>query len=118
VTKQPVLTNFPSTIIATAKRRLQASMREFRAGVIRDSLSGYSVLFADVLPQRFLARIDPTRRQRSFGHVPVFWAWLAQILEATLPANAPSACCRRGIRLPICPFPWAEPAATVRDDFG
>lgn len=92
MTKQPVLTNFPSTIIATAKRRLQASMREFRAGVIRDSLSGYSVLFADVLPQRFLARIDPTRRQRSFGHVPVFWAWLAQILEG-------NASCQRALGL-------------------
>ena len=92
MTKQPVLTNFPSTIIASAKRRLQASIREFRASVIRDSLSGYSVLFADVLPRRFLARIDPTQRQRSFGHVPVFWAWLAQILEG-------NASCQRALSL-------------------
>lgn len=92
MTKQPVLTNFPSTIIATAKRRLQASIREFRASAIRDSLSGYSVLFADVLPRRFLACIDPTKRQRSFGHVPVFWAWLAQILEG-------NASCQRALSL-------------------
>jgi hypothetical protein len=92
VTKQPVLTNFPSTIIATAKRRLQASIRKFRASVIRDSLSGYSVLFADVLPRSFFTAIDPTRRQRSFGHVPVFWAWMAQILEG-------NASCQRGLSL-------------------
>ena len=92
VTKQPVLTNFPSTILATAKRRLQASMRELRSSVIRDSLSGYAVLFADVLPQPFLRRIDPTSRQRSFGHVPVFWAWLAQILER-------NASCQRALGL-------------------
>lgn len=92
VTKQPVLTNFPSTIIATARRRLQASIREFRASVIRDSLSGYSVLFANVLPCRFLTGIDPTQRQRSFGHVPVFWAWLAQILEG-------NASCHRALGL-------------------
>ena len=92
MTKQPVLTNFPSTIIATAKRRLQASIREFRASVIRDSLSGYSVLFADVLPRSFFTAIDPTERQRSFGHVPVFWAWMAQILEG-------NASCQRALGL-------------------
>jgi len=25
---------------------------------------------------------DPTCRQRHYGHIPVFWAWLSQILEA------------------------------------
>lgn len=24
---------------------------------------------------------DPTKRQRSFGHIPVTWAWIAQVLE-------------------------------------
>ena len=67
-------------------------MRELRSSVIRDSLSGYAVLFADVLPQPFLRRIDPTSRQRSFGHVPVFWAWLAQILER-------NASCQRALGL-------------------
>ena len=67
-------------------------MRELRSSVIRDSLSGYAVLFSNVLPQRFLRRIDPTSRQRSFGHVPVFWAWLAQILEG-------NASCQRALGL-------------------
>ncbi len=39
-------------------------------------------MFDDILPPEFLASIDPTSRQRHFGHLPVFWAWLAQILEA------------------------------------
>lgn len=39
-------------------------------------------MFEAILPGAFLERIDPTRRQRQFGHLPVFWAWLAQILEA------------------------------------
>lgn len=80
--KQPFLTDFPLTVFATARRRLQAAIRSVAAIVTRSSLSGYSVLFSDVLPPHFLAEIDPTARQRSFGHLPVFWAWLAQILEA------------------------------------
>ena len=80
--KQPFLTDFPLTIFATAKRRLQAAIRNVSAIVTRSSLSGYSVLFSEVLPPHFLAEIDPTARQRSFGHLPVFWAWLAQILDA------------------------------------
>jgi hypothetical protein len=38
-------------------------------------------MFEDVLPSSVLGELDPTRRQRHFGHLPVFWAWLAQILE-------------------------------------
>jgi hypothetical protein len=41
-------------------------------------------MFSCVLPGFFLEEIDPTVRQRHFGHGPVFWAWLAQILETTL----------------------------------
>ncbi|MBX3742513.1 MAG: IS4 family transposase [Akkermansiaceae bacterium] len=43
-----------------------------------------------VLPGDFLESADPTLRQRSFGHIPVFWAWLAQILEA-------NASCQRAV---------------------
>lgn len=61
---------------------MQAAIRNASAIVTRNSLSGYAVLFEDVLPPDFLVGIDPTKRQRAFGHLPVFWAWLAQILEA------------------------------------
>ena len=82
VTNQPTLTGFPRTFFATAKRHLQAAIREERSQVIRQSLCGYALLFSRFLPASFLESIDPTRRQRHFGHIPVFWAWLAQILEA------------------------------------
>jgi Transposase DDE domain len=92
VTKQPFLTDFPLTIFATAKRRLQAAIRQSSAIITRRSLSGYAVLFEDVLSGDFLTSIDPTLRQRSFGHLPVFWAWLAQILEA-------NASCQKAVGL-------------------
>lgn len=80
--QQPVLTHFPSHVFATARRRFQARIRHLRRSLVTGSLSGYSVMFSDVLPGSFLEQIDPTVRQRHFGHLPVFWAWLAQILEA------------------------------------
>lgn len=90
--KQPNLTGFPTTIFATAKRRLQAVVRRARERTLCESLSGYALLFEEVLPPGFMREIDPTKRQRSFGHVPVFWAWLAQILEG-------NASCQRALGL-------------------
>jgi len=77
VKKQPYLTGFPRTVFATAKRRLQARTRTQRAEIQSQSLSGYSVLFDSILPADFMQTIDRTRRQRSFGHLPTFWAWLS-----------------------------------------
>ena len=79
--KQPFLTSFPLVVFATAKRKIQAALCSQRKRVLRESISGYALLFESVLSPDFLEGIDPTRRQRSFGHIPVFWAWLAQILE-------------------------------------
>ena len=81
VKKQPLLTDFPSTVFATAKRRLQAAIRQSKALLLRRSLSGYAVIFEDWISSDFLESIDPTQRQRNFGHIPLFWAWMAQILE-------------------------------------
>lgn len=80
--KQPLLTRFPSTVFATAKRRLQAAIQRSRELVTGRSLSGYALMFGEVLPSESLARADRTQRQRCFGNIPTFWGWLAQILEA------------------------------------
>lgn len=60
---------------------MQAAIRGQRALSVRRSLCGYALMFSRVLPAAFLEGIDPTKRQRHFGHIPVFWAWLAQILD-------------------------------------
>jgi hypothetical protein len=41
VTKQPVLTGFPHTVFATAKRRAQAAIQAVRKRVSNDAISGY-----------------------------------------------------------------------------
>ena len=45
VTKQPLLTDFASTIFATSKRRLQAQLRSTRDSLLGLHLDGYSQLF-------------------------------------------------------------------------
>jgi len=82
VNKQPLLTDFPRTAFANSQRSHQAVIRRKRHELTTLSPSGYGVMFEDVIPTSFLASIDQTCRQRHFGHVPVLWAWLSQILEA------------------------------------
>ena len=87
---QPLLTDFPSTTFATSKRVQQAAIRRKRREMIAESPSGYGVIFGDVLPPQTLAEFDPTCRQRQFGHVPMLWAWTAQILDG-------NEACSRGL---------------------
>ena len=78
---EPFLAGFSKQLYGKTKRGLQAAMQKLRVSALRDSLSGYAQLFDDVLPAEFLAAADPTLRNRHFGHRPVFWAWVGQILE-------------------------------------
>lgn len=102
--KQPILTDFPHTVFATAKRRAQAAIQTLRGKLIKDKLSGYAVLFQDVLPGDFLEAHSPGRRRRHFPATMVFWAWLAQILEGNASCNKAlslvQAWCR-ALRLPV-----------------
>ena len=79
--KQPYLTDFPLHIFGLIQRKKQAAIRVAREKITRDSLSGYAVLFEHILGSDFLSKIDQTKRQRSYGNIPIFWAWLAQILD-------------------------------------
>ena len=90
--KQPYLTSFPKHILATAKRKKQAAIAKIRTQLQRSSLSGYAVLFSEVLSSDFLDGIDATQRKRLYGNIPIFWAWLAQILEQ-------NSSCSRGLGL-------------------
>ena len=114
VTKQPLLTGFPSTVFASAKRRLQAALRGSCALIRSRSLAGYAVLFEDVLPGAFLQGIDPICRQRSFGHLPVFWAWLAQILEANASCQKAVGLLQSWCRACALPVPSSSTASYCR----
>lgn len=105
VKQQPVLTHFPSHVLATSRRRHQAAIRLQRRTLATQSHSGYGVMFEDVLPSSVLCELDPTRRQRHFGHLPGFWAWLAQILEGNASCSKAlgfiqSWCAARGLPVP------------------
>lgn len=108
---QPLLTRFPSTIFATARRRLQAAVRRIRQQTLQQSLCGYALLFESFLPGAFLEQIDPTQRQRQFGHIPVFWAWLAQILEANASCSKALGLLQSWYRASELPVPAGDTGA-------
>ena len=114
MTKQPVLTGFPHSVFATAKRRAQAAIQAVRKRLIRDSLCGYALIFENILPGSFLAKIDPTTRQRSFGHLPVFWAWLAQLLEANASCTKGLSLIQSWCRVLNLPVPGSDTSAYCR----
>lgn len=72
------------------------------------SLSGYAVMFADVLPAGFLSEIDPTKRNRHFGCLPVFWAWFAQIIEGNASCSKAVAMIQSRHRAHDLPAPSAD----------
>jgi hypothetical protein len=108
VTKQLTLTGFPPTLFANSKRRLQASLRAAREQTIRQSICGYALLFSDALPPHLLEANDPTRRQRHYGHIPVFWAWLSQILEANASCSKALASIQAWYRASSLPVPCGD----------
>lgn len=89
---EPFLAGFSKQLYGKAKRTAQEAIRRIRHCALRNSLSGYSLLFDDALPAEFLREIDQTKRQRHFGAILVFWAWIGQILEK-------NASCSRGLGL-------------------
>ena len=44
-------------------------------------------MFDDVICPQFLKQCDPTIRNRHYGSVPVFWAWVSQILDGNSPCS-------------------------------
>jgi hypothetical protein len=89
---EPFLAGFSRHLYGRAKRSVQEAMQRFRLAALRHCPGGYGLLFDDVLPAEFLCEVDKTKRNRHFGGIPVFWAWVAQILEH-------NASCSRGLSL-------------------
>ena len=111
MTKQPVLSGFPHTVFATAKRRAQAVIQSLRKGLVKDSLCGYAVLFQSVLPGRFLEALKPEGRERHYGHTTVFWAWVAQILETNASCTKAVSFVQAWCRAHKLPVPSSDTSA-------
>ena len=62
VKNNPLLTNFLSSVFAAAVRKSQADIRRACQQLVTQSPSGLGVLFEDVLPSCWRAKIDPTKR--------------------------------------------------------
>ncbi len=114
MTKQPVLTGFPCTIFATAKRRTQASIQSLRRQFSKDKISGYSQIFSPALPVDFLHAHKPEGRDRHFGSLTVFWAWIAQILEGNASCTKAVSFVQAWCRVLKLPVPSKDSSAYCR----
>lgn len=79
---QPFLTGFPTQICGSVKRRMQDVIARKRRMLAESSISTYALQFSHILPADFLHKQSRSVRLRHYCNVVVFWAWLAQILEA------------------------------------
>lgn len=79
---QPFLTGFPTQICGRLRRSLQDAIAAKRKQLTESSIATYALQFSHILPAEFMAGNSLSRRVRHYCNVVVFWAWLAQILEA------------------------------------
>jgi hypothetical protein len=79
--KSPLLTGFPSHILASARRSQQAFLRKERSALSTHCVNDFGLQFAPLLPPSLLAKLSSTRRERHFGNVTTFWAWLSEITD-------------------------------------
>lgn len=79
---QPFLSGFPTQICGSIRRRLQDVIAARRRSLAESSIATYAMQFAHILPAEFLHGLSISKRIRQYCNVVVFWAWLAQILEA------------------------------------
>jgi len=114
VKKQKNLPNFPTTIFATAARKAQAQIRTLKKELTRTTLTGYSSLFSEVLSPSFLDRIDQTTRQRHYGFIPVFWAWVGQIIECNSSCTRSVSLIQSWARTLNLPVPSKDSSAYCR----
>lgn len=79
---QPFLGGFPTQICGRARRRIQDLIAAKRRDLEESSIATYAMQFSHLLPARFLHGLSASKRLRQYCNVNVFWAWIAQILEA------------------------------------
>jgi len=79
---QPFLSGFPTQICGSIRRRLQDVIAARRRELRESSIATYALQFSHILPAEFLHGLSLSQRIRHYCNVVVFWAWLAQILEA------------------------------------
>lgn len=102
--KQPFLPGFPTTICGRIRRRLQDVIGAKRRALAESSIASYALQFSHVLSAEFLHSHSGTKRRRHYCNVTVFWAWLAQVLEA-------NASCSKAVGLVQS---WCEEAGLPR----
>ena len=77
----PFLTGFPTKIYGSAKRKQQETLLKQRAELLATSLGEYALQFEPFLPAELLSELSASKRERHYGNVTTFWAWLSQLMD-------------------------------------
>ena len=99
-TKTPLLPGFSTRLYGRAKRSQLAALAAERDRVVRESISDYGTLFADVLPPAAVDAACGDIRKVKFPQAVTFWAWAGQIFER-------NASCAKAVTQVQC---WCERA--------
>lgn len=78
---QSVLPGF-STVFATGARKKLALLKKTQLNLLAESSNSLALLFTQFLPSDALKNQDPSKRQRTFGHINTLWGWISQTLHA------------------------------------
>ena len=77
----PFLTGFSTKLYGSAKRKRQDIFLKHRAALIASSLGEYALQFEPFLPAELLDELSSSKRERHYGNVTTFWAWVSQIID-------------------------------------
>ena len=77
----PFLTGFPTKLYGSTKRSRQDVFLQRRAALAASSLGEYALQFESFVPAALLDELSSSRRERHYGNVTTFWAWVSQIMD-------------------------------------
>ena len=78
---RPFLTGFPTKFYGSAKRKQQEIFIRRRAELAASSLGEHALQFEFFLPADLLQKLSTSKRNRHYGSVTTFWAWLSQLMD-------------------------------------
>ena len=103
------------------RRSLQDAIAAKRKLLADSSIATYALQFSHILPADFMAEQSLSHRVRHYCNIVVFWAWLAQILEANASLSKAVSLIQSWCDEAVCPARAMTPVATairVRACFG
>lgn len=113
LTKGPFLTEFPTNLFGSAKRKKQELLLSERQEIREASPSGLSAQLAQEIPSEFVSGLCSNKRVRVYPQEVTFWAFLTQVLSEDGSCAYAVAQVQEWMRSRNLPVPSAETGSYV-----